>query len=85
MERELCYFQNPKTDKILDLIGKFDQTWRESIDRSLDDRQKAAINSIVSNRNQIAHGNDVGLSFARLREYYDAVIEAIELIESECL
>lgn len=75
---------NPKAGKILDWIRKFDQEWGNEIDQCLDQRLKDAINSVVENRHQIAHGGTIGLSFVTMKEYYEAVVEAIELIEASC-
>ncbi len=84
VDRQLRDLQNAKCDKLLDWVARFDPTWRTTIEGQMDDRLVSAINSIVGNRHQIAHGHDVGLTYTQVKGYYDAVVEAIELIELEC-
>jgi hypothetical protein len=43
--------------------------------------RKDAVDSVVNNRNRIAHGENVGISYVRIKEYYDRVVEVIELID----
>ena len=77
----LSEFQNPKVGKICELLGAFDPalaaTWREA----LSDEQADAIDSIVSNRNQIAHGRSIGLSFDVWNRYYKGALQALMRME----
>ena len=77
----LSEFQNPKVGKICELLGAFDPalaaTWREA----LSDEQADAIDSIVSNRNQIAHGRSIGLSFDVWNRYYKSALQALARME----
>jgi hypothetical protein len=84
VERDLQDLQNAKMGKILDWVGKFDPAWREALERDLLDHQKDAINSVVTNRHQIAHGGSVGLSYVAIKNYYEAVVSAVEVIETSC-
>jgi hypothetical protein len=63
-------FQNPKFEKIKDLLTLFDAEWAKLLDESISQDVKDAINSIVANRHQIAHGADVGISFKVINDYY---------------
>jgi hypothetical protein len=74
-------FQNPKAGKILDLLRAFDIAWAESAEQFLGDERKDAIDSIVNNRNQIAHGRNVGISYVTIRNYYEKAVEAVDFIE----
>lgn len=77
-------FQNPKMGKILDLTGNFEAKWKEELEVVTDDQIKGAVDSVVENRNKIAHGVDVGITYVRIKEYYKSVINVIDLIESLC-
>ena len=62
---------NPSSSKLLDLLGGLDSEWREALDKILVDEKKSAINSVVSLRNQIAHGEHCPtLTYSRIRDYY---------------
>lgn len=78
---QLDGFQNPKAGKILELLRVFDTDWAESVERFLGDERKDAIDSIVNNRHQIAHGRNVGISYVTIKNYYDKAVEAVEFIE----
>lgn len=79
--QRLKVFQNAKTNKILDLIGEFGNEYRQNLDQRIDDEMKDAVDSIVTNRHSIAHGRDVGIGFATLKQYYTNVVKAIEEVE----
>ncbi|MBF0318646.1 MAG: hypothetical protein HQL01_02405 [Nitrospirae bacterium] len=75
-------FMNPKMEKILKLIGSFDKKWKEDIEDYVEkEGRKDAIDSIVANRNQIAHGEYVGLSLAPMINYYKKASEVLEFIK----
>jgi hypothetical protein len=80
---QLEYFQNPNMQKILELAGAFSPKWQAELN-CLDDRVKEAVNSIVNNRNSISHGSDVGISYGRLKDYYNGALELIDKIQSLC-
>ncbi len=44
---------------------------------------KDAVDSVVSNRHLIAHGQDVGIGFGTIKKYYERVVKAIETLEKE--
>jgi hypothetical protein len=47
-------------------------------------KRKDAIDSIMANRHQIAHGKDVGITVARVKEYLEKVVEIVDFIEVQC-
>ncbi len=84
IERQLRRRTNLNTNELLNLLGAFNSEWRTKLDSSVTDEMKDAIDSIVTNRNRIAHGENVGISFVRIRDYYQNAIAVIELIEEQC-
>jgi len=84
VEAQLNGFQNPNVQKISELAGGFDKDWGKEISDSLDEELRDHINSIVSNRHQIAHGRDVGLSYTRMRDYYQSSLKLVDLIKRQC-
>lgn len=80
----LTRFTNPNMEDILVLAGSFSPDWRDKLVKATTEEQKDAINSIVANRNRIAHGVDVGISYVTVKDYYENVVKVIDLIEDNC-
>jgi hypothetical protein len=77
--------QNPKCDRFVEVARAFDSSWAEAlITYTSSNGTKEAIDSIMNERNHIAHGKDSSISLARIREYYDASLKVIEFIENQC-
>ncbi len=76
-------FQNPRMDKILDLCGAFSPEWKGEL-ANAPEEAKSAMNSIVANRNRIAHGEDVGLTYGMIYDYYQNAKKIIDMIETQC-
>ena len=80
--RQLDWFTNPKLGKLLDLLSHFSATWSDGLEAALTDEEKDAINSVVNNRHQIAHGRNVGLSPVPMRRYFDACTLAVRKLDA---
>lgn len=76
-------FQNPNIRNIRVLIRSFNRDWEIRVRSKLTDRMIAAITSVNSNRNQIAHGESAIISLEQLQSWYDDVVSAIEIIEEQ--
>ena len=78
---------NPNAQRFIDVAGSFSTTWREELQEYLqrdDGSRKDALDSIMNNRNQIAHGKSVGITVHRVREYIGRCVEVLEFIEDQC-
>ncbi len=84
VDSELSGFQNPKMDKILDLARRFSPEWEADLRAETDGERKDAVDSIVSNRHNIAHGRNVGITYASIRQYYERALDVVDLIEKQC-
>jgi hypothetical protein len=84
VDKQVGHLQNPKMEKIISLAASFDPAWAESLRVGTDGQLKDAVDSIVANRNSIAHGDPVGLSFSRLQEYHNSVCKVLDLVQSMC-
>ncbi len=80
--RQLDWFTNPKLGKMLDLLAHFSADWRNAFEAALSDEEKDAINSVVSNRHQIAHGRNVGVSPAPMRRYFVSCKSAVRKLDA---
>lgn len=85
VERQLKFFTNLNREKLLQLLGHFDQAWRAELDEYIVDEREAAVNSIVDLRNQVAHGRSVGVTYLRAKAYWGPVCDVIGRIEQVCL
>jgi len=81
---QLDGFQNPKMGKIIELTRAFNSEWASALETATEGRLKDSVDSIVANRHQIAHGRDVGITYARIKSYYEDAIEVVDLIEKTC-
>jgi len=76
---------NLNDDKISQLLGSFSPTWRDAFHATRSTEQKDAIDSVLANRNLIAHGRSVGLTLARMKYYYGDVSKVVKIIDEECV
>jgi len=81
---QLNSLQNPKMEKILQLARCFNPEWEKSLRESTEGELKDSVDSIVNNRNQIAHGKQTGITYNTISSYYNDAIKVIELIEKQC-
>jgi len=65
--------RNAKFEDVLIVLGHFNPDWREHFETQTAPEVKDAIDSIVNNRNQIAHGGQTSISLVTFVEYYKRV------------
>jgi len=82
VQANLVSFQNPKMGNILELFGKFDPQWKATLEQQTQGELADSVNSIVGNRNKIAHGDSVSLSISSLRSYYKNALKVIALLRA---
>ena len=80
---------NPNARRFVEVARSFNRRWGEQLEEYLDletDRgsRKNALDSIMNNRNQIAHGGAVRISVSLVRDYLDLVVQVLEFIEDQC-
>ena len=79
---------NPKAGRFVETARGFDLAWAADLEQFLDadgSRRRNAIDSIMSNRNRIAHGEGTQVSVGRVREYLPGCIQVVEFIENQLL
>lgn len=84
IERRLKGFQNPKPGKLVELAGDFDAGWANDLSDFLDGRIYDHIDGVVANKNRIAHGENVGVTYARAREMFESVTAAVDFMRDQC-
>jgi hypothetical protein len=80
VERQLDHWTNPTCEKIIQLLGCFSPDWRGPAEEYLVDARKAAINSLVSLRHKVAHGESVGTTLGQVKKYYETVCEVVTFL-----
>ena len=79
-ESKLKNTTNLKSEKLSQLIGSIDSKWGQALREFLEDDAKAAIDSVVDLRHQIAHGAHTGVSYINIQEYYRQVCRVVEFL-----
>jgi hypothetical protein len=85
VESRLERVTNLNEESVYQLLISFRPEWGEVFRSRRTDAQKDALDSVVANRNLIAHGRSVGLTLARVTAYYRELVRVIELIEKHCV
>ena len=76
----------PRADNIIRVAGAFSDTWADEVRQFLaQDDRRAAINTVMAQRNRIAHGRQSTISPAQLQAYLVKFVEVIDFIENQCL
>ena len=78
---------NLRSEKLLNVLDSFSNDWFIDFNEHINDnaQQKTSLDSVVTNRHNIAHGQHQNISFKSMEQYYEdvkAVISKLELIIS---
>ena len=73
--------QNPKMEKILEVVRTFSPEWEATLRKDAEGRPKDGVDSIVANRNLIAHGRSVGISLGQVQGYYLDALRVLALLD----
>lgn len=73
---------NLKYEKLLAVLKILNHEWAWQFEKKINDRQKAALNSVVSNRNNIAHGENDAISYELMKAYYGSIKEVVYCLKS---
>jgi hypothetical protein len=84
VESKMYFFQNAKTSQIEELLGFFDPDFARQFNADLTEDELAAVNSVVTNKNHLAHGENPGLGLEVMSRYYRLCLSAIKKIERIC-
>jgi hypothetical protein len=71
---------NLRTEKLCKFLNSFNSEWRREFENIVSDEEKDAVNSVVSNRNHIAHGQDVGVTYVSVLKWYKNIKKVVEKI-----
>jgi hypothetical protein len=69
-------------EKLIKLLQRFSPEWCTAFESQITDKQKSSLNSIISNRNSIAHGHQDNLTYKSMKAYYTDLKDIIKLLKS---
>jgi hypothetical protein len=76
---------NLRMDRVAKLVKEFGDDWYSELTEHADiDQIEAAVNSIVSNRNNVAHGEDISVGIVQLRSYFDWAVALLDFLIAQC-
>lgn len=81
VEKRLGRFRNATMNNIKDLVRMFNQEWVDAIENYLDQEVIDAVNSLASNRHQISHGKNTGISLIYVKNWHNKSRELINYLE----
>lgn len=81
---EIEFFTNPNMSKIVELAGEFNPEWASELEETTGGEIKEAIDSVRSNRNQIAHGEYSGITIGTITRFYAQVTKLVIMIDKQC-
>lgn len=75
-------FRNPKYDNIKELIKALDPKYQSILQSKIDTKNKEGINSIVHNKNNVAHGKISNATINDIAIYNNNAIKIFEELEN---
>jgi len=84
VDDRLYYFQNAKADEIIKLAYSFSKKWGDDLKDYMTDERKDSINTIVNNKNLIAHGKNSGITYSAMQKNWENSKEVVEFIKLLC-
>ena len=78
-------YRNFNSEQLVQLVRDHSIEWADQFSTFLGDRYRNAIDSIYNNRNQIAHGIDVGIGLVQIRGYYDDAGKVVDYLFTSLL
>ena len=72
--------QNVNTEVLMQIVENFDADWRDRLAEFVQGERKAALDSVVINRHNIAHGRPSSISYVQVSEYYERIKEIIDYL-----
>lgn len=77
---------NPKYDAVINLIGNISEAWKSEVKSKISNHKdsfklRASLDSIVTNRNKIAHGANSSASINDVKLWYIDSIKIVNIID----
>lgn len=74
-------FTNIDYKKLTTFLDSFNPEWTETFNQKMSDELRSSLNAVISNRNNIAHGNTDSISFRTMKKHYETIKEVIKILD----
>ncbi len=75
-------FYNPRETKVRELLRNFSTQWADDFEKFAKGEIKDALDSLVENKNKIAHSEPSGVGVATVRPWVQAAVKACDYIDT---
>lgn len=75
-------FRNPKFARIVEILTKFSRGYADALKNNIEDKSKVALDSIVENKNAVAHGRPSNVTILDIKDYHNRCIPIFESLEN---
>ena len=83
VKSHLLKIQNPNARKIRDIFKCFKSEWFDELGDYMQKEQRSeAVNYIMKDRHNIAHGKDSNITITKIETYFNKAVEVIAYIEA---
>ena len=72
---------NLSEEKLINLLKKFNNDWADCFSKKVNEQQIESLNSIISNRNSIAHGQQDNISYQTIGQYFSDIKQIILILK----
>lgn len=62
--------RNPDFENLKGFLNQFDKEWIKILNKEIEEKHISALNSIIANKNLIAHGDPSVITFDNIKEFY---------------
>ena len=73
IDKRTKYITNLDFKRLKNLLSEFNPEWSYEFDEKISDQQRSSMNSVISNRNNIAHGNQDSITYLDMAKYYEDI------------
>lgn len=72
---------NLSEDNLTQLLKRFNSDWEVNFANQVSEQQLESLNSLISNRNSIAHGQQDNISFRYIGQYYNDIKQVVLILK----
>jgi hypothetical protein len=81
LQNDLKNVTNLSEEKMQKVLTKFSEDWCNNFNSNVAEQQLQSLNSIISNRNSIAHGQQDNISYKVIGQYYTDLKEIVKALK----
>lgn len=81
IQNDLKNLTNLSEEKMQKVLTKFSEDWCTNFMNKVSEQQLQSLNSIISNRNSIAHGQQDNISFNVIGQYYADIKGIVKILQ----